>query len=63
LIEDARRSVQSLSHQGVDVFCVGLETKTSSYLDTIFGPKNSVVIDRIEKLPEKLPQLFLRMTG
>jgi uncharacterized protein YegL len=63
LIEDARRSVQSLSHQGIDVFCVGLETKTSSYLDTIFGPKNSVVIDRIEKLPEKLPQLFLRMTG
>ena len=63
LIEDARRSVQSLSHQGIDVFCVGLATDATPYLDTIFGSKNSVIVDRIEKLPEKLPQLYLRMAG
>ncbi len=63
LIEDARKAVQSLTHRGIDVFCVGLGTEISSSLDVIFGAKNSLVIDRIEHLPEKLPQLYLKMTG
>ena len=63
LVEDARRSVQSLTHQGIDVFCVGLGSEISSSLDSVFGSKNSLIIDRIERLPEKLPQLYLKMTG
>ena len=63
LLEDARRSVKSLSNEGINVFCVGLETKGSSYLGKIFGRRNSIVIDRIESLPQKLPLLYLRMTA
>ena len=63
LLEDARRSVKSLSHEGINVFCVGLETKGSSYLEKIFERRNSIVIDRIELLPQKLPLLYLRMTA
>jgi len=63
LVEDARRSVKSLSHEGINVFCVGLETKGSSYLEKIFERRNSIVIDRIELLPQKLPLLYLRMTA
>jgi nitric oxide reductase activation protein len=63
LVEDARRSVKSLSYEGINVFCVGLETKGSSYLEKIFERRNSIVIDRIELLPQKLPLLYLRMTA
>ena len=63
LLEDARRSVKSLSHEGINVFCVGLETKGSSYLEKIFERRNLIVIDRIELLPQKLPLLYLRMTA
>ncbi len=63
LIEDAKKAVQSLSNQSIDVFCVGLETAGQSYLERIFGRKNFSLIDRVEQLPLKLPSLYLRMTS
>ncbi|MEX0924041.1 MAG: VWA domain-containing protein [Rhodovibrionaceae bacterium] len=63
LVEDARRAVQSLAQDGIDVFCVGLDSGGDSYLSRIFGRRNAVQIDRIERLPEKLPMLYLRLTA
>jgi nitric oxide reductase NorD protein len=63
LVEDARRAVLALSHIGIDVFCVGLDAAGDSYLTRIFGRRNVVQVDRIERLPEKLPMLYLRLTG
>lgn len=63
LVQDARKAVASLSHAGIDVFCVGLDAGGDSYLTQIFGRRNVVQIDRLERLPEKLPMLYLRLTG
>jgi nitric oxide reductase activation protein len=63
LVEDARRAVQGLAQEGIDVFCVGLDSGGDSYLTRIFGRRNAVQIDRIERLPEKLPMLYLRLTA
>ncbi len=63
LKEDARKAVQSLEHQGIDVFGVGLQTRETSYLQKIFSRRNFIEIDRIELLPKKLPMLYLRMTA
>jgi len=63
LIEDAKKAVQTLSNQSIDVFCVGLETAGQSYLERIFGRRNYSLIDRVEQLPVKLPSLYLRMTA
>jgi nitric oxide reductase NorD protein len=63
LAEDARRAVLSLAHQGVDVFCVGLDAGGDSHLERIFGRRNVVHIDRIERLPARLPMLYLRLTA
>ena len=62
LTEDARKAVQELSHQGIDVLCVGLADGNDTYLDRIFG-RNVLRITRIESLPEKLPMLYLRLRG
>jgi nitric oxide reductase NorD protein len=62
LVEDARKAVHELSHQGIDVFCVGLDSGGESYLPRIFGARNSLMINRIEALPEKLPMLYFRLT-
>ncbi len=62
LVEDARRAVQDLGHDGIDVFCVGLDSGGDSYLSRIFGRRNAVQIDQITTLPEKLPAIYLRLT-
>lgn len=62
LVEDARKAVQDLAHQGIDVFCVGLDSGGENYLPRIFGRRGFLLIDRVEALPEKLPMLYFRMT-
>ena len=63
LVEDARRAVQSLAHEGIDVFCVGLDSGGDSYLSRIFGRRNVIQIDKVTALPEKLPMLYLRLAA
>ncbi|MGF1624466.1 MAG: nitric oxide reductase activation protein NorD [Alphaproteobacteria bacterium] len=63
LVEDARRAVSGLAGQGIDTFCVGLDSGGDSYLARIFGRRNFVQIDRLERLPEKLPMLYFRLTA
>ena len=63
LIEDARRAVQSLASRGIDVFCVALGHGHEEALNRVFGRRNLLHIDRIERLPEKLPLLYMRLTA
>jgi nitric oxide reductase NorD protein len=62
LIEDARKAVMSLRHGGIDVFCIGLDSRGDNYLTRIFGRRNVLQVDRLERLPERLPMLYLRLT-
>ena len=63
LVEDARRAVQALAHDGIDVFCVGLDGSGESYLRRIFGARNVLHVDRLENLPERLATLYVRLTA
>ncbi len=62
LVEDARRAVQSLALRGIDCFGVSLDSGASNYLTRIFGVYNSLEIARLERLPDRLPQLYFRLT-
>jgi hypothetical protein len=61
LIEDTKRAVQELEQQGIYSYCVNLDPKADDYVGTIFGTQYSV-IDRVERLPLKLPELFVSLT-
>ena len=61
LVEDARRSVQSLGWLGVNTFCVGLDSSADSYLGRIFGRKNAISIAAVERLTDLLPKLYLML--
>ncbi|RME58588.1 hypothetical protein D6779_06185, partial [Candidatus Parcubacteria bacterium] len=61
LIHDARKAVHELDQAGVYAFCVNLDAGADEYVADIFG-RQYTVIDRVERLPEKLPELFLKLT-
>jgi nitric oxide reductase activation protein len=61
LIEDAHKAVQELDQEGIYTHCVNLDPQADEYVTDIFG-RNYTVIDRVERLPEKLPSLFVALT-
>jgi nitric oxide reductase NorD protein len=61
LIEDARQAVQELDAHGIYTYCINLDPKADEYVADIFGNAYTV-IDQVERLPEKLPQVFLALT-
>ncbi|MCE5180888.1 MAG: VWA domain-containing protein [Betaproteobacteria bacterium] len=61
LIEDARRAVKELDGQGIYAYCINLDPKADEYVSDIFG-KQYTVIDNIQRLPERLPELFMALT-
>ncbi len=63
LVEDARDAVHSMAQDGIDVFCVALDTGGENYLTRIFGQRNFVRINKLESLPERLPMLYFRLTA
>ena len=62
LIEDTRKAVQELDQDGIYTFCINLDPHADEYVRDIFG-KQFLVIDKVEQLPEKLPYLFMSLTG
>ncbi len=61
LIEDTRQAVKELDRAGIFTYCISLDPKADEYVSGIFGHQYTV-IDNIQRLPEKLPELFLALT-
>jgi len=61
LIEDTAKAVKELDQAGIYTYCINLDPRADEYVQDIFGNQYTV-IDNIESLPEKLPQLFMALT-
>jgi len=61
LIEDARKAVLELSQQDIYTYGITLDDKADDYIADIFD-HHYTVIDHVDKLPQKLPELFLSLT-
>ena len=61
LRSDARKAVEELAAKGITSFCLSLDPKADEYVRDIFG-KRWRVLDRIERLPETLPSLYMELT-
>jgi nitric oxide reductase NorD protein len=61
LIQDTHKAVQELDQQGIYTYCINLDPNADEYVQDIFGNQYTV-IDKVERLPEKLPKLFMALT-
>ncbi len=61
LSADAAMAVRELECMGLYTHCISLDAKADDYVGRIFGTRWTV-IDRVEQLPRRLPELFLSLT-
>ena len=59
---DAKKAVEELTRNGVVTYCLSLDPRADQYVSRIFGAKNYMVVDHVERLPEKLPLLYAGLT-
>lgn len=62
LIYDTRKAVEELQSRGIYSYCITLDPNADDYVQTIFD-NHYTVIDHVEKLPEQLPQVFMKLTN
>ncbi|MBF0282448.1 MAG: VWA domain-containing protein [Zetaproteobacteria bacterium] len=61
LIQDSHQAVKELAAEGIYSYCINLDSKADAYVADIFG-KQYTIIDHVDRLPEKLPQIFMTLT-
>ena len=62
LHDDTHKAVSELEQKGINTFCITLDPHADEYVSGLFGAHRYAVIDQVERLPEKLPKLFLKLT-
>ena len=59
---DTKKSVEEAGRSGVITYCMSLDPRADQYVARIFGQKNFMVVDNVQRLPEKLPLLYAGLT-
>lgn len=59
---DAKKAVEEVGRDGVITYCMSLDPRADNYMARIFGQRNYMVVDHVQRLPEKLPVLYAGLT-
>jgi hypothetical protein len=62
LRHDTKKAVEELSRNGISSYCLTLDSQADDYVSRIFGAGGYMIVDQVERLPEKLPALFMGLT-
>ncbi|HET6591978.1 MAG TPA: nitric oxide reductase activation protein NorD, partial [Xanthomonadales bacterium] len=63
LRHDAKKAVEDLAAQGIYSYCLTLDPNADRYVARIFGENQYSIVDNVERLPERLPNVFAALTG
>ena len=62
LRHDTKKAVEAAARNGVTTYCMSLDPRADQYVSRIFGERHYLVVDKVERLPEKLPVLYAGLT-
>ena len=57
-----QKTVEDINRKGIRMLCLLLDLYADEYLFRTFGQRNYLVLDHVDKIPGKLPQLYISMT-
>ena len=60
--EDTKMALREARREKIHLFCVTVDREGADYLPHMYSDANFVVVDDIRTLPQKLPQLYRRLT-
>ena len=63
LRHDAKKAVEDLAMKGISTYCLTLDPMADRYVARIFGENNYSIVDNVERLPERLPNVFAAITA
>jgi nitric oxide reductase activation protein len=59
---DTKKAVEEGARAGVTTYCMSLDPRADQYVARIFGQKSYMVVDHVQRLPQKLPLLYAGLT-
>ncbi len=62
LRSDTKKAVEDVAKHGVVTYCMSLDPGADHYVARIFGQNHFMVVDHVQRLPEKLPRLYAGLT-
>lgn len=60
--EDTKMALREAKREKIHLFCVTVDQEAADYLPEMYSDANFVIIDDVRTLPQKLPQLYRRLT-
>jgi nitric oxide reductase NorD protein len=60
--EDTKMALREARREKIHLFCVTVDKEGADYLPHMYSDANFVIIDDVRTLPQKLPQLYRRLT-
>ena len=60
--EDTKMALREARREKIHLFCVTVDQEAADYLPHMYSDANFVIIDDVRTLPQKLPQLYRRLT-
>lgn len=61
-IEDTRKALIEAKRKHIRPFCITIDTEARDYMPHMFGEVSYIILDKVEKLPRKLPEVYRKLT-
>ena len=62
-VEDTRQALYEAHREGIHPFCITIDEQARDYLPHMYGAANYAVIDDVAKLPQKVSDIYRRITS
>ncbi len=62
-LEDTKMALREAGMKGVDAFCITIDREADLYVRRMYGDVRFLVIDQVDRLPERLPRIYQRLTA